>query len=337
MNQFIILVVLLLPIQIKIAHADPGCQDANVISGSLITDIFWDCLLPIRLAGVTMSSGGESTPADAVDAPLCVCQDNLGVPQPGVTTSMWQPARLVEFQRVPGCSSVLNGTVFPFDRLNQGHHQRGGEQGPQGTFMHYHYYAFPLLVMLDLFVNPGCVSDGMMDLDLLYMSEVDPTWNNDELAFFANPEAAAVANPIAITACTADAVSSTAGTPLNSMFWCAGTWGAIYPLSGNQYTMSSLVKNTSLLKVKVLAALHRRGLARRTMGTSAMCEPEIDVTLDKDMYKYTLLHPIPETSSAHVTGESPFTWGMAKTIPAVGEDLIYTIWKWLDCCNRDFQ
>jgi conjugal transfer pilus assembly protein TraU len=249
---------------------------------------------------------------------------------------MWQPARLIEFQRVPGCSSVLNGTRFPFDRTNQGYHQSGGKQGLQGTFMHYHYYAFPLLSMLDLFINPGCVSDGMVDLDLMYLSEVDPTWNNDELAFFTNPEAAAVSNPAALAACAADAVSSTAGSPINSMFWCAGTWGALYPLSGNQYTLSSLVKNTSLLKMKVLAALHRRGLARRTKGTTAMCEPQIDVTLDKDMYKYTLMHPIPETERAHVTGESPFSWGMGKTIPAVGEDLIYTIWKWVDCCNRDF-
>lgn len=315
------------------AHSDPGCQDAEVISGRLITDICWDCIFPIRVAGIPMSTGGDAPPSKAVDSPLCLCQDDLGVPHPGITTSMWQPARLVEFQRVPGCSSVLNGVRFPFDRINQGNHQKGGKQGMQGTFMHYHYYAFPLLTMLDLFTNPGCVSDGYLDLDMMYMSEVDPTWNNDELAFFANPEAAAVANPLAIAACPADAVSSTAGQPIDSLFWCAGTWGLVYPLSGNQYTMSSVVKNTSLLKVKVLAALHRRGLAHRTMGDDAMCEGMIDVTMNKEMYKYTLLYPIPETSDAHVTGESTFTWGMGRTIPAIGQDLIYTIWRWNDCCN----
>lgn len=315
------------------AKSDPGCQDAGIISGKLITDICWDCIFPIRVAGTPMNTGGGSPPSKAVNSPLCLCQDDLGVPRPGITTSMWEPARLVEFQRVPGCSSVLNGARFPFDRLNQGHHQKGGKQGAQGTFMHYHYYAFPLLTMLDMFTNPGCVSDGYMDLDMMYMSEVDPTWNNDELAFFTNPEAAAVANPLAVAACPADAVASTAGNPIDSLFWCAGSWGLVYPLSGNQYTMSSTVKNTSLLKVKVLASLHRRGLAHRTMGEDAMCEGKIDVTLSKEMYKYTLLHPLPETNKAHVTGESPFTWGMGRTIPAVGQDLIYTIWRWNDCCN----
>ena len=332
--RFLFIIAVLWGLSLTVtADGDPGCQNAEIISGKLITDICWDCLFPIRVAGVPMNGGGASAPASAVNSPLCLCLDDLGVPRPGITTSMWEPARLIEFQRVPGCSSVLNGTRFPFERTNQGNHQRGGKDGAQGTFMHYHYYAFPLLAMLDLFSNPGCVTDGYMDLDMMYMSEVDPTWNNDELAFFTNPEAAAVANPVAITACAADAVASTAGAPIDSMFWCAGTWGLLYPLSGNQYTMSSVVKNTSLLKVKTLAALHRRGLVRRTMGEDAMCEGIVDVTLKKEMYKYTLLHPIAETDTAHVTGESTFRWGMGRTIPGIGQDLIYTIWRWNDCCN----
>ncbi|WP_438873858.1 TraU family protein, partial [Vibrio cholerae] len=129
--------------------ADPGCQNAEVIGGKLITDICWSCIFPIKVAGVPISGGGGSFPSEAVSNPLCMCEDNLGVPRPGVTTSMWEPARLVEFQRVPGCSSVLNGVRFPFDRTNQGHHGMGDMDGGDGSFMHYHYYAFPLLVMLD--------------------------------------------------------------------------------------------------------------------------------------------------------------------------------------------
>lgn len=122
---------------------------------------------------------------------------------------------ILEDELLPGCSSVLNGVRFPFDRTNQGHHGMGDMDGGDGSFMHYHYYAFPLMVMLDLFIKQASNPDGYMDLDIMYMSELDPTWNNNELAFFSNPEAAAVANPIAAAACTADAVSVTAGKPLN--------------------------------------------------------------------------------------------------------------------------
>ncbi|MEW8419680.1 MAG: TraU family protein [Candidatus Thiodiazotropha endolucinida] len=26
-------------------------------------------------------------------------------------------------------------------------------------------------------------------------------------------------------------------------------------------------------------------------------------------------------------------WGAGKTIPGIGKDIIYTIWRWNDCCN----
>lgn len=315
------------------ARAEVGCIDAGILSGKLITEICWSCIFPVRVAGNALHMGSETPPAKSVDSPLCMCEDDLGVPHPGMTTSMWQPSRLIEFQRVPGCSSVFNGIRFPFNRLNQGHHARGGKAGAQETFMHYHYYAFPLLTMLDMFTNPGCVSDGYLDMDLMYLSELDPTYNNDEIAFFADPIGAAVANPVATAACATDAASSNIGTPLSSMFWCAGSWGSIYPLSGSLYNNHGVVENTSLVKMKVLTALHRRGLAHRTMGADAMCGGRIDPTIDKDMYKFTLLHPVAETNDAHVAGESIFQWGLGRTVPGVGQDLIYTIWKWTDCCN----
>ncbi|VDB02534.1 hypothetical protein BANRA_05466 [Klebsiella pneumoniae] len=130
--------------------------------------------------------------------------------------------------------------------------------------------------MLDLFIKQTCNADGYMDLDIMYMSELDPTWNNDELAFFTNPEAAAVANPIAAAACTADAVSSTAGKPLKQLFWCAGSWGTLYPFSGNQNGGKGVIRDSSLLSTRVLAALHRRGLAWKTMGSEAMCRGVIN-------------------------------------------------------------
>ncbi|RYY74434.1 MAG: conjugal transfer protein TraU [Gammaproteobacteria bacterium] len=330
-SRICLLAVLILP---AISRAEVGCQDAQILSAKMITDTCWDCIFPIMLAGKAIVTKGNPVPSGAVTTPLCSCVDDLGVPRPGVTNSMWEPSFLIEFQRVPGCSSVLGGIMLPANRLQQGNHRIGSDsRAIQKTFMHYHMYSYPLLAILNMFTNGSCQPDGYMDLDLMYISELDPTWNTDELAFFTNPEAAAVANPVAAAACAADAAAAATGHPIKSMFWCAGSWGTIYPLSGNQYATSSLVKNTSLLKVKVLAGLHRRGLARRTAGADAMCEAKIDLTFPKDMYKYTLTYPLPETSKGHVTGETTFKWGeLNRTIPAVGEDLIYTVWRWRDCC-----
>lgn len=317
-----------------IARAEPGCNSADVLSGKLITDICWDCIFPLRIAGGVMAGNSSDVPDGAADQPLCFCTDDAGVPRPGALTSFYEPHAMVEFQRVPGCSSVLNGTRFPFDRINMGAHARGGKKGANETFMHYHWYVFPLMKMLEMFTNAGCNPDGYADLDLLYMSEIDPTWNNPEIAFFSNPEAAAVANPVALLACSADAVAANTGHPLNSMFWCAGDWAStIYPLSGDQYTNSDVVENSSLLSVKVLAALHRRGLAKRTIGNESMCNGKVAMTLPKSQYKFTMFFPTPETKRAHVIGETTWRWGQGRMIPGLGEDPVYMVWRYMDCCN----
>ena len=314
---------------------NPICKSADVLSAKLMTDFCWSCILPIKLLGVEIGSDIPA-PEGAADNPFCFCFDDLGVPEPGVATSMWQPARMVEFQRTPGCSSVLNGTQFPADTLFRGTVGTGDKDGSDGSFYHYNYYAFPLLVMMDLYVPYGCTSDGIMDLDLMYMSQLDPTWNNDDLAFFANPESAAVANPMAVLACSAEATTATvAKKTIDSMFWCAGSWGGLYPLSGNNNGGHGVIRDTSLLKTRALAALHRRGLAWQTMGEDAMCGGFINPMLPKSQYKFSLFYPLPEADSDHVIGESTMRWGIGKTIPGIAYDpAIYTIFRWADCCVR---
>ncbi|WP_337239782.1 TraU family protein, partial [Vibrio cholerae] len=77
----------------------------------------------------------------------------------------------------------------------------------------------------------------------------------------------------------------------------------------------SLAENTSHLAARAIAAQHRRGLARRTMGNSALCRPVIEPMLPKSQYKMSMFFPVPETESAHVIGESTMKWGEWRTIP----------------------
>ncbi|MDM1717361.1 TraU family protein [Thiopseudomonas alkaliphila] len=314
---------------------DPMCSNSKLLSGKLITDICWDCLFPLRMAGINLAVGDGKIPPKAYDKPFCVCFDGLNVPEVGFSAAMWEPAFIIEHQRTPGCMSSLNGTqINAFDKMFRGTHDSGAYNAKDMLFAHYHYYSFPLLSMLDLFTAKACNPDGYVDIDLLFFSEIDPTWNLDELAFFTTPEAALVSNPLAITACTADAISSTAKTPIESMFWCAGAWGSMYPLTGNVTGGQGIIRASSLQKARVLNLLHRRGVARETVGQEAMCYPKVKVTLPKSQYKFTQFFPVPETKRAHLFGESTLTWGTGRTIPAVGDDPIYMIWRWKDCCLR---
>lgn len=324
----------------------PGCHDGKVIGVNLVSKVCWECVFPIILGMVPLNSADNGLlstkrmPDGAPELglwPMCMCWDDDGLPRFGTRTSMWQPARMIEHQRMSGCSSVLGGMRFPFDRLNQGNDDRFRGRGDREgkTFRHYHWFTFPLMIMMDMFVPSYCNPGGYIDLDIMYLSEIDPTWNHDEIAFFTHPEAAMIASPLGVIACIPDSFGAMVGKPIKQLYWCAGTWGVIYPTSGNAVSQDTIITSTSMMTTRVQYALHRRGLEWRSMGADVMCGGEMAAFLPKTMYRHQLFHPIAETSDNHVIGDTELKWGLGRTIPAVGEDPIYIVWRWVDCCNTN--
>ena len=320
-------------------HADtttkataPLCADAGLWSGKLISDICWNCLFPIRAAGASL--GGGNVPTIATDQKFCFCSDPLGLPQLGMTVGLWNPARLIEVVRNPWCSPALGGVTFSASQVRLlATTGKADFDASEMSFFNYHYFAFPLTIMLDLFWDNRCNADGYRDFDLLYVSELDPTWNSDLLAFFTSPETALFANPAAIAACVADAAAAATGHPLDALFWCAGAWGHLYPLSGISPTSYGTdPRITSLLATRATAALHRRGLAWKTAGNDALCGGLIYPFIPKSQYRLSLFYPVAETESNHAIGETTFTWGAGRSYPGPGEDHLYILWRWQDCC-----
>ncbi|MFZ6765074.1 TraU family protein [Roseomonas sp. WGS1072] len=314
------------------SEAAADCPDSQILGTAMITDICWECIFPIRVAGATMAAGG-SVPRKATDQIACLCSDGLGVPHPGITVGMWMPSLLLELVRAPGCSPSLGGINLPgFDPLFRGGTGDNTYNDGDGAYWHYHTFAFPVMAMLELFVEADCLAGGMQDFDLLYISELDPTWSHAELAFFANPEAAVVADPAVQAACTADAAAALTDEPIDELFWCAGSWGGLYPFVGTALGPSSPVRATSLLATRALAAQHRRGLAWRTMGNDALCRGVLDPMIPKSQYRLSMMFPLPEANGNHPIGRSTFAWGEHRNIPGRGPDPVYLVWRWTDCC-----
>lgn len=315
------------------ARAVVGCEDDGLIlSGRMITDICWDCMFPLRVGGTVLSGGTGDVPAGATNQAVCICQQN-GLPSPGFTVGFWMPFQIIELVRQPGCMVSLGGlSLSAVDPLQQGTKGFGTADASDAAFMHVHTYAFPVLQMLDLFFNASCFTGVLSDMDVLFMSELDPTWTYDYLAFFAAPESAVAALPPAQLACLADAGTAMAGQSIDDLYWCAGSWGALYPLSGNGAGPLSPVAYSSLLATKELVLEHRRGLAVRSMGDDALCEGVYEPLMPKSQYRMSLLFPKPEAHGKHVIGQTPLIWGDWRTIPATGEDITYLIWRWQDCC-----
>ena len=137
---------------------------------------------------------------------------------------MWEPARLLDVSRAPWCFPNLGGmTVDPGLPAGRGRTGSSGGDGASGSTWHAHYYVYPLLSWIGALLDLGCLEGG--GLDIAWVSELDPTWRDDELSFLLNPEAALFADLPAQAACAADCAAASAGLPLDPLFWCAGLPG----------------------------------------------------------------------------------------------------------------
>lgn len=314
------------------------CRDNHAISAALITDVCWSCIFPIKVAGATLGGSSNKVPDDAAKGSVCVCADGLGVYHPGILSALWEPRRLIELTRTPGCMSSLGGTKLALGKLQYGTQSDINQEIDQNgaiSFYNAHMYAMPLLRMLDLYLPGNCNADPYSDFDIISFTEIDPTWNNATLAFFQNPESAAVSNVIAQQACSIEAAAQFAGSqPQSMLWWCAGSWGGQYPLTGSVRSMDT-ARSTSLDAVRQLAVEHRRGLAYRSVGNDVACRAKIYPTLPKQQYKLNMFSPTPETHRSHNIGESPYKWqgGMFRYPTGMGQDSTYMIFQWTDCCR----
>ncbi|CRL46830.1 TraU protein (plasmid) [Sodalis glossinidius str. 'morsitans'] len=120
------------------------------------------------------------------------------------------------------------------------------------------------MAMTDVTRTPGCLELG--DMDIAYLSELDPTWVDSSLTTILNPEAVIFANPIAQGVCAADAIASGFHLPLDVLFWCAGSQGSMYPFNGWVSKEISPLQSSVLVTARMAFKLHRQGQIWETIG-----------------------------------------------------------------------
>ena len=301
------------------------CQDARIFE-RLATDICWTCVTPIRIMGVDLDGTG---PSEANSDPLCTCD----TPFPGTTMGFWLPRHLSEAVGTPGCSPSLMGQKLPLGSSSEiggeAYSQRG--TNAQTTFRHVHHFQFPVGEMMGLMA--GCPTGGS-EFSMAHATELVPHWNDDLLAFVINTESALFANAPAIAACIADAANTGIGgnEPISSLYWCGGSWGSLYPKTGNVAHPGDAQTTASLQSARLLSQMHRWGIARKTLGNE--CGGVIHPTIPKAQYKFQQYWPYSESNNNHYIGESAFRWGTYRWRP--GHDHVNIIWRWDDCCLELF-
>jgi len=366
--SFIFLSSLLL---VEAATAGPLCQGAFP---NPVTDYCWTCTLPIKLFGtIPLLSDDQEDTNTLGTTPICAC--GSPVPKLGTPVSFWEPSRMVDVTRTPYCFVTLGGIQINLgfgDQFTgtQSTNSTGGVKQTRRSVYHVHWYINPTMVLASIILDNACLDN--QGFDIAYMSEIDPTWGDSELENLLEPDAFLFGNIIEQAACAADCVASSIGFGSNTLFWCAGCNGSLYPLNGDVQAHIGGVQASSLLVQRTAARLHRMGTQWAASGSQGLCGYYPQILMDKNNYKYSMSYPAPQgkgdgannapntamasgmtqgwqgTSATGLPsateslgldkccqpfGRTTILWGAGKEIPYVGEDFGYIIYRKRDCCQ----
>lgn len=310
---------------ISLAQAICKPNPANIAQELATLD--WSAVLPIRIASVPVAGLGRMP--DTINtylSPICVCP----FPPPimiriGIPVSLYNPSRIIDSVKDPYCYPSV-GVYLPM--LGNAGAQSPDVNEGEHTFYQTHMIMFAPFEILDLLMDFACIQPPSV-LDIIYMTEVDPLWNDDALGGLIQPEAILFGNPISNLACIADSISAQIDYANPALFWCKGSWGNAYPMTGN-VTSDDYTQSSASAAAELIYKMHRQLLTWATWGVPALCWKYPLPIWEKDAYRMQLSIPIPWFAMG--IGKTGMMWDFGKNPPFIGDDFSYIIFKKRDCC-----
>ena len=296
-----------------------------------ISDVDWNNMYPITIMGARIGKG--TNPPLMYVSPVCVCPGPFGIPSYGIGITFWEPLFIAEIERTPGCMASLGGEMVLDDYSTlQSEQVNEGDDGGPVSRMQMHWYEYPIMAMLDMMKSYGCFSTS--GFNLMYMTEIDSTWQDDEWAAVFAPEATLFTSTLAQFSCSIDAVASAAGLTLDAMFWCAGSWGGVYPLSGNAGHTNSNFTSNNLVLSKFIARQSRIGLQWQTIGPTATCFSHANPIWLKSQYRVNQVGPLKRKGNPVVIGDPGLMQFPTISNTPTREHTTNLIWQGQQCCAR---
>ncbi|HEY9017732.1 TraU family protein [Thiomicrospira sp.] len=312
-------------------------SSASVCTGRFynpITDTNWNNLFPITVAGVPV--GGGLNPPTLKQPPICICPSiTTGIPITGIGMTYHEPSYVAEVTAKPGCFHSLGGVkvLGGYEQMSGAGKGATDTTSGQGDRKQVHWYQYPLFAMLQMFSSVCMASSNGFAVG--YITEIDPIWQDDSWSNIFSPESILFSNPIAHAACAIDAASALVYYPIDALFWCAGAWGHMYPMSGNPNSTSSQQQSNGLTLAKYLARSARIGLLKTTLTPAAQCYAFFNPIMVKTQFRINPIDPVPHVGTPIYIGQPEIRWGYFPPMNfQTKEESSYLLWNGTQCCLR---
>lgn len=312
-----------------------------------ITDICWSCLFPITIGSTPIVRSPQekdrtwgNADTENPKSPFCACSSL------GINIGFWEPIGLVDASLHRDCFVNLGGMEIP---LSHGLHADGkvGASDPTDNhaFLWAHYYRYLPLTFLPFLNFATCKDTG--DLDIGWLTELDPSWNDEGLSAILAPDEWLRSWITATSVSPSLSALSCAFNP-DLSYWCMGNHGSTFPLHGEVQENVSLTRSSALIAERLVFKIHHYALIQDS-GLSAdrlqaTCHPQHSPYLIKSRYRFQMLYPISDHSprlnhSCHTFGggildleQGIHDWDSAHHSAYGPGNFGYLIWRKRNCC-----
>lgn len=320
MTKFLLTICCLLAFA---TNVEARCKTGNSINA--VTDVEWDCMFPMTIAGLVSLGGEEEQSPSSQKRLTCNCMSE-GSGGAGMPYGFWEPKTYVDVVQDAWCFTGVGMEMdMESDFVNDG--SRSTSENAT-TFAQAHYVLFPVLALLDMYYDLPCLNyDDGSEFDYLLITEILPTWNDDFLSSTVYPETVLFANPAAQLACMADSQPANANKPINELYWCMGAWGTVFPLTGtiggsDQMEMQAAIAGRTIFQMAKLGALKEYD--------EAGCFQSYVEVWTKNRYKLQMIKPT-KVSQCFAFGKSALTWATGVNIE---DNHSYFMFRKVDCCGE---
>jgi conjugal transfer pilus assembly protein TraU len=312
-------------LSLALSNSAQACMPLGAGTLDIVAKMCHTCMFPLMIASVPVVYGPMPDFYPSVRSPVCTCIDPF--PRVGIPVSFFEPSRIIEIVSEPFCFPTFGITTGAGNGLLGG--QKVNDSSSQHTFMQAHYVIFPVYAIIEVITDFACLQSTGVDYG--YLTEVDPLWNSDVMSAFIQPEALLFGNPITNLACIADSISSAFFFPLEPLFWCMGSWGNVYPLTGHKPTGDSFMQDVAGIASKMIYKMHRQLILWGSFGVEGLCGYYPLPIWRKGAYRLQPVTPIPNPIAV-TPGQSGMLWDWGKNPPMTFDNFGFLLFKKRDCC-----